>query len=147
MTTPEKLRKRQLREGVVLIMLAIAVTLQAIYFNVQDTQQREDVRRSQQKQQACLVEKFRDLSKALDVRANLTERESNASRRIWLIYSQAAGLVKDDPTKPLKPADQHRLQRDLVKALLNYQSEIEDIQKTRRENPVPPYPIGTCGAK
>jgi len=147
MTTPERLKRRQMIEGTVLILLAIFTVMQAVFFNVKADHSDQESRLRADEQRQCLAIKFRELSDTLKKRGALQVRESNAQRRIWAVYSHAAGLVKDDPTKPLKPADQHRLQRQLVAALLGYQEEIKAIQKSRRENPVPPYPLGTCETK
>jgi hypothetical protein len=107
--------------------------IQSWYFNAQDRDQR-----------GCFEEKFSELSVALDARADLTEKETAQNKALWLIYANAAGLVKDDPTKPLKPADQERLQRELVKQLLEYKDTITTIERERQKNPLPPYPVGVC---
>lgn len=136
MTTPENLRRRQRIEGVIVILLAIFTVFQAVLFNIEDRAQRD-----------CFESKFSDLSYALDARAGLAERESRATRDVLLVYAEAAGILKDDPTKELTPAQQEALQVKLVKTLLTYKSEIEDIQRERRDNPVPPYPVGICDKK
>ena len=133
MTSPENFRRRQRIEGLILILLAIFTVAQAIYFQVDNS-----------KQQQCINGKFLQLSNSLDARGKLTTRESNATRRVFFVYSRAAGLVKDNPTKPLDKKTQHMFQRQLVRALMNYQKEIDAIQKERREHPLPPYTVGTC---
>jgi len=133
MTTPERLKRRQLIEGAVLILLAVFTVLQGIYFNLEDRSQR-----------ACFEEKFTELSKVSKLRSELAERETAATSNVLRVYAKAAGLVKDDPTQELKPKDEARLQRELVAALLSYQDEITAIENSREKNPVPPYPIGVC---
>jgi hypothetical protein len=120
-------------EGTILILLGIFTVLQALYFSVEDRDQRE-----------CFESKFNELSRVVQIRGGLAERETSATSGVLDVYAEAAGLVKDDPTKPLKPEDQEQLQRDLVKALLRYQDEINAVQKVRDENQIPPYPVGIC---
>ena len=133
MTTPERLRRRQLIEGSVLILLAIFTVVQAVAFSLED-----------RGQQRCVEEKFGELSLALDARADLTERESIATRRVFSVWGKAAGIVQDRPGSELTPAEEDELQAELVDALLTYQDEAEAIRQERQDNPLPPYPVGTC---
>lgn len=147
MTTPERLKRRQIREGFVLILLAIFTVVQAIYFNLEDRQQRD-----------CVADKFSELTTSLERRSELVEtatdldaQESAAIRRIWMTYAEAAGLVKEDPTEELKPKDKARLQRELVANLLAYEKiskqvaeDRRQLQRDQRQNPVPPFPVGSC---
>jgi hypothetical protein len=133
MTTPEKLRRRQRIEGVVVILLAIFTVVQGVAFSLEDRDQ-----------QRCVEEKFGELSVALDARADLTERETEATRRVWRVYAKAAGLASQDSSNELSPEQENRLRAELVAALLNYQDEARAIQAERKENPLPPYPIGSC---
>lgn len=77
-------------------------------------------------------------------RTAASEAESNASKRLWLIYAEAAGLVKDDPTKPPPPEEEERLQRELVDALLDYKRIVEQAEKDRAEAPIPEPPREVC---
>ena len=133
-STRDKLLRRQLLMGIALLLLAVFTASQAVYFSLED--------RSTQR---CINDKFHELSRALDVRSTLTERETEAASAIWDVYGEAAGLVKDDPTEPLAQEDQDRLNTKLVKTLLSYQEEIALIEEKRAKNPLPPYTIGTCG--
>lgn len=133
MTTPERLRRRQIIEGVLLILIGFAMLGQTWYFNEQDREQRD-----------CLGDNFAELTVTLTARADLAERESAATKRLWLINAEAAGLLKDDPTRPLTPQEQARLQAKLVDALLDYEKVINSVERSRREHPVPPYPVGEC---
>lgn len=133
MTTPERLRARQIQTGVVLILLGIFTVLQAIVFNLEDRQQR-----------TCLEDNFIALNNALEVRADLAARETKLQHNVWSVYARAAGLLKDDPNEKLSPRDRKQLQREWVAALLEYDEGIQEIQRERRENPVPPYPVGSC---
>lgn len=140
MTTPERLRRRQYIEGALLVVIGILMLVQSAYFHKVDQDQREvDV-----EQQQCLADNFQDLSVALDARSKLTSRETSQNKALWLIYAEAAGLLKDDPTGKLSKKDQNQLQIDLVHQLLEYRREITDIEKDRKAHPLPPYPVGQC---
>lgn len=141
MITPEAFRRRQLLEGVALVVIGIFIAAQSVYFNTQDTRQDDE----DMAQRSCFEKKFRELSVALDARAELTERETAQNKALWLIYAEAAGLLKDDPTAELTPKDQSKFQRKLVAQLLEYRKVINEIERDRRRNPVPPYPVGVCG--
>ena len=150
MTTPERLKRRQIREGLVLILLAIFTVVQAVYFNLEDRQQSE-----------CVRDNFSEFARVTGFRADigmqdseLQRRETAVSKKIWLTFAEAAGVIKDDPSKPLPPDEQARLNGELVKNLLEYKetiSEIEEereqLQRERRRNPVPPFPVGECNAQ
>jgi len=129
MTTPEKLRRRQLKIGLVLILLAIFTVAQGIYFNVR-----------QADQQKCLRENFVALSHALHVRATLSTRESLANRSVLTAFSRAAAHASSTQT----PQEQAKDRKELIDVLVNYQTEVSRIQEIRKNNPVPPYPAGTC---
>lgn len=133
MTTPERLKRRQMIEGTVLVVMGIFMTVQSIYFSFEDKQQRQ-----------CFEEKINSLSSTSRTRGDLAERETAATKSVLDIYAKAAVIVQDDPTKPLPKKAQDRLNTELVEALLNYQDEIEKVQAERKENPVPPYPVGAC---
>jgi hypothetical protein len=119
-----------------LIVIGVLMLVQAWYFQARANDQQE-----------CLADNFQELSVALDARAGITDRESEQNRALWGIYAEAAGLVKDDPTAELKPADQAKLQRELVAQLLEYDRVMGGIERERRENPLPPYPPGKCSGE
>lgn len=119
--------------GFGLIVLAIVTALQALAIN-----------RTANEQRACLSDNFRSLTETLTKRAELSTQETEASKRVWLVYAEAAGLLRDDPTEPLPPDDAERLQRELVDSLIDYEATINAVARERRDNPVPPYPEGEC---
>lgn len=133
MTTPERLRRRQRTEGRFLILIGLAMVAQAWYFHSVDRGQSE-----------CVERNFSELSHSLDARSALTARETEQNKALWLIYANAAGLLKDDPTAELPPKKQTQLQRRLVGQLLEYRREITAIERERSEHPLPPYPAGEC---
>lgn len=133
MTTPERLKRRQMTEGIVLILLALLTTGQAIYFSQQGDAQ-----------QSCVERKFGQLSSALNLRAELADKETKAEHGIWFVYAQAAGAVKDPKKAKLSPKDQQKFNEQLIKALIHYNEVITKLQKQRREHPLPPYPVGAC---
>jgi hypothetical protein len=131
--TMTKKRSGQWLLGIFLVLMAVMTLGQAVYFNHED-----------QRQRLCFQEKFGELSVALDARSELTERETDQNKELWLIYAEAAGLLKDDPTAELPPEEQRKLQIELVEKLLEYREEITKIERERERNPLPPYPIGVC---
>lgn len=164
MTTPERLKRRQLIQGALIIVMGFALVVNSWYFNNKDSDQRD-----------CLVENFSDLTTALEFRSALTaqefeirDRETRASNqetaaaaRIWNTYARAAGLLRDNPSAELPSEVQDRLRVDLVAALLDYAEVAEAVQRERQEiervsrglakireqNPIPPFPSGTCDAQ
>lgn len=136
MTTPERLKRRQLIEGAALIAIGVLMILQSWYFNAVDRDQRK-----------CLADNFQDLSVALDVRADITDRETSQNKALWGLYAEAAGIIKESG-KPVGEALTERqkaqLNERLVDQLLEYQREMDDIERDRRRNPLPPYPVGAC---
>lgn len=122
MTTPEALRNRQMRllrrqriEGALLVVIGIAMLLQSVYFSGRDDRQRE-----------CLAANFRDLSAALEVRAKLTNRETEAARRVNLAELRS------------------KTEAEFVDELRRYERAVKAIQSEREEHPLPPYPPGRC---
>lgn len=133
MTTPDRLRRRQRILGVVVLVLAIFTVTQATYLTVQD--------RAQNK---CFQDRFTELSHVSAIRADLAEKETRATAGVLGVYARAAGIVKDKPGYKLSPAQQERLNGQLVKKLLEYGKKTAEVQQERREHPIPPYPVGTC---
>jgi hypothetical protein len=161
MTTPERIRRRQHRLGYVIIAMGIAMIGQAYYFNDKDADN-----------DACLIENFSQLTEALEVRSELATREALLNRRglaasgyesaaadqIWQTFGEAAGYLREDPTKPLPPKEAERLNRQLVRDLLHYvavaervaerrdrlQVQRDNLVERRDDNPIPPFPSGTC---
>lgn len=133
MTTPERLRRRQRIEGAVLVLLAIFTVLQSIYFNIEDRDQRE-----------CFERKFTASSMVSGLRADLASRETAATQNVLSVYADAVGARGGDVGKPLPPARLRELQVRMFEALMEFEQETDQIQRERRDNPIPPYPVGTC---
>lgn len=133
MTSGERSWAWQLVEGVLLIVLGVGMVIQTSYFQDQNAVQRR-----------CISDNFRELTVTLIARAELATREADASKRVWLVWADAAGLLRNDPTRPLPPKERARLQRELVDALLNFREVTDDVARERRDRPVPPYPEGEC---
>lgn len=141
MTTSEVYQRRQLFNGIALVVIGLFIAGQSFYFNAQDRRQDAEARA----QSACFQDKFRKLSEALEARAELTQRETAQNKKLWLIYADTAGIVRHNPTRDLSPEEQADLRRKLVAQLLVYKREIQKIERDRSRNPVPPYPAGLCG--
>ncbi len=152
MTTPERLRRRQLLElraliilGVLLLILGVTQIVTTRYFRDQDDAQR-----------ACIADKFSALASALTVRGELSKRDGRASRvegrasrwesmanqdlyddivtggdaaafaHAYARYSRRIGVVNDERARAASIRARVRTLRD--------------------ENPIPAFPEGTCDA-
>jgi len=137
MTTPERLKRRQIfieiLVGTFALVLGVLTVFQGIHFQHVEAAQR-----------ACIADNFQKLSKAVGIRAKLSEKETKAERAIWVVYGKAAGAIKDPRHPHIDPKTQAQLNVQLVHALLNYTKVSSSIQQDRRDHPVPPYPVGSC---
>ena len=129
MTTPERLRRRQRREEILLILLGVAVGLVSIYFHQRDVDSRQ-----------CMAHNFSDLSSALSVRGDLAakdsaanEAESAATRQ--LIIDAFAAKNRQEAFAAFHKAQEGWAKVDKQRA---------QIQKEREANPIPDFPAGTC---
>lgn len=127
MTANQKQQQRQRRDGVLLLLLAVFTVTQALYFNQQDSEQRD-----------CLAQQIGDITSVQKVRAQLNERESEASKSALL----AAGSLVTEKTLAPKEYETRRL--ELAKALEAYTGEVAAVKQAREENPVKAYPQGRC---
>lgn len=115
MTTPERLRRRQLIEGTVLIILGICMILQAWYFHHNDIIQKK-----------CLADQITAVTKSYTARAKITQRDSEAK------------------TKVIKEVAQAKTQEQVRSALNEFLTTQNQIDEDRKNHPVPPFPPGTC---
>lgn len=133
MTSNERLRRRQYRLGIFVLILAIFSTAQAVYFTIQD-----------QKQTDCVERNFSEFNRVSQLRSELVERESEAEKGWQLVFAESAEQLKDNPTGEIDPKEADRLQTELVHKLLVYKEEIDKIDQLRKDNPVPDYSTGLC---
>lgn len=133
----KSISKYDLAVGLVVFLLCTGFLYQSV-----------ENQRSDKRQSECVVEKFRELSVSLDKRADLTNRETSQNKKLWLIYAEAAGLIQkqnpDNPDKGLTDKQRLDLNKRLVSQLLTYRRVITQIETSRKNNPVPPYPVGAC---
>jgi uncharacterized membrane protein len=115
MTTPEDFRRRQRIEGTILLILGLWVA----YWTYDNSQRDQEII-------ACLETKVNELSVAAGARADIVERETSANKKVLLSVPQV------------------KTEKAFSKLLHDYKVTIENIQEDRRENPMPPYPKGTC---
>lgn len=145
MTTPERFRRRQLVEGLVLILLAIFTAVQAVAFNVED--------RDQQK---CLEQSFSDLNQALASRSQLAT-ESNqlkdqnaqltADQFDWLLNLFVTSASNQNATEQERAELRERFLRE-TKEFQEQRAELKkriaEVTKQQANHPLPPYPAGKC---
>ena len=115
MTTPERLRRRQLIEGTALILLGVFTILMSFYFRAEDARQR-----------ACLTDQFHQLSETLTVRGDLVATDSRSTTRVILDVARATD------------------QRQVRASLDRYIAQQARLELRRRQNPLPPFPEGAC---
>lgn len=122
MTTPEKLRRRQRREGWALMLLGLAMAVSTVYQSHQREVQREDF-------QDCIVTVVGQLTDSLTARSNLTEPDAKSVRV----------LISD-----LLSA---KSEKDTREAIAAYNKTQAEIARVRKSNPIPPFPDGICDSK
>lgn len=115
MTTPERLRRRQYIEGVFLVILGVFTVTMSLYFQNEDNRQR-----------ACLASTVSELTSTLEARADISGREFDAIRAV---ITEALSAESD---------------RELLAAKVRYFEAVDAVDRQRRQNPIPPFPEGTC---
>lgn len=144
MTTPERLRRRQRREEILLIVLGLLVGATSIYFHGQDVNQRQ-----------CFADNFTQLSSSLSGRSDIAGREARAAK----LESTATRLESAANNDFYKAAFASTSQAEVRDAYRDYQVAAakvnrmrakvdhrrERIAVDRAEHPIPDFPEGTCG--
>lgn len=131
MTTPERLRRRQYREGLVLLLLAIFTVAQAIYFNVQDARQGR-----------CIADKVNEITAVQSARATLVDRDSELIRQEAAATSHVILAVGRIHSSEQFQAIEMRYQEQVERIA----AARDQVAKERAENPVPDFPEGSCGS-
>lgn len=115
MITPEKQRRRERMLGAGMVVLGLGIAYNSHHIEKQGDEFQE-----------CITQQVQALTTAMDARANLNEAESAATRRV--ILTVATSSSRDEF-------------REALAAYVRVQDEIE---KQRRDNPVPAFPDGRC---
>lgn len=115
MTTPQRLKRRQMIEGTALLILGVFTVLITMYFRAEDVEQRE-----------CVAKQIAAIGKTFTVRASLAEDESSATRQV----------IRESLTAQSR--------EDLEKARDTYFLELGRIDAARARAKIPPFPPGTC---
>lgn len=118
MTTPERLRRRQIRNDWYIVALAVALIAGWLYFQGQASAQKH-----------CLLDYIASNSKTSAVRSDQVERESKATRRFLLNAT--------DPEK-VKTREEFQRERSV------YARALRAIDAARDANPVQPFQKGEC---
>lgn len=129
MTTPERLRRRQRREEILLILLGIAVGIVSVYFHGQDVKQRR-----------CIAENTSQLNTVLSKRGELAEQESTANKAESaatrkLIIDAFASESREEALAAFAKAQERWAAVD---------HDRDRIARQRDENPIPDFPEGIC---
>jgi hypothetical protein len=123
-------RRRELLIGIVVMLLATFTVAQSIYF-----QTRQDAA------QACVERKFGELSEVLSARAAFSAQESDATKAVIESFVNAAAAQSGTQVEIRKA------RAVIIKKLQAYDRTSKRIDRLRKENPVPDYPVGTCDAE
>lgn len=115
MTTPQRLKRRQMIEGTALLILGVFTILMTMYFRAQDMEQRE-----------CVASQIQAIGNTLTKRGNLLEDESDATRQV----------IREALTAQDREA--------LEQARDTYFLELGRIDAAREKTKIPPFPPGTC---
>lgn len=115
MTTPERLRRRQRIESAMIAVLAVCLVAATLYFSA-----RSD------RQQACMRAFIDSSSDTQEIRAELNERESEATQRVI-----QTGLS-------VKSAE------ELIAVREQYNRSLSQIAKARKANPVERFSADEC---
>ena len=110
MTTPERLRRRQLRNDWFVAILCVALAASVIFFNWRDGNQSD-----------CLARAFASSSETSQVRAKLVRQESRSFRRV------------------IKDAGKARTREDFDDAIDAAKAKWGEIDAARDRNPVEPF--------
>ena len=115
MTTPERLRARQRRETI-LVVVAILLSCGTTVVSTQRDNDREK----------CVARAFQDLSQVLSTRGALAERDSQNVNHVLTV---AANATESE---------------ELRTALDDYKRERAAINQAREDSPIPKFPTGKC---
>lgn len=145
MTTPERLRRRQLIEGTVLIILSLFLV------GTSWTDQRDDAA-----QRECLADTTQDLTEALNARSEVGLRTNDLrDQRIDLVDERMdfllAILLRSAQNRTPTEEEQQQLREEFIATTQALQQKkthlkarIEASKKELAAIPIPPYPEGTC---
>lgn len=115
MTTAERFRRRQRIEGFFLVILGLFSVVSGLYFQDQQSKQRD-----------CFERKISELTSTLKIRGNLSNQQ----------FAQITALI-DGALASKTPAQFRPIKRAYVK-------EGQRIQRIRANHPIREYPTGSC---
>lgn len=119
MTTPERLRRRQYIESIMLGFLGLMVVISTLYNADQVEDQGTEF-------EACITSQVTALTDSLSARSELTEPETASVRT----------LIRDLVNAKTEEQGQQ--------AIEEYTRTQSKIDKIRKQNPIPPFPDGKC---
>lgn len=129
MTTPERLRRRQRIEGLILIAIGVFSLLQFNYFHGQDDKQR-----------ACLADVVREQNEVLTLRGDLSKQDSD-------INADESAATRTLIVKVFAATDSEGARAAFAEAQHKWadiDARRDEVTAARRANPIPDLPAGTC---
>lgn len=122
MTTPERLRRRQIREFIALVILGVLVVSSTLY----DAHKRDEQASAFQN---CISSVVHDLTTTLDARAALTDpRAQSVSDLISDLLAAKGNQAKGRA------------------AVARYEATQTRLAALTKNHPIPPFPNGKCSA-
>lgn len=146
MTTPENFRRRQLREGIALIVLGLFTVLYAVYDSHQS-----DLR------DQCMAQSFADLGDSLEIRSDLTIRTDKLALRAEDLQDaqiENNTRVVEDVSAATSSAEvaaafvRYKRTDDRLDAQsLQLDKRVAKLTAKRVKTVIPPFPTGKCGTE
>jgi hypothetical protein len=146
MTTEGRLRTRQYKLGMFVMVLAIFTAGGTLYSNVKSNHLEDEASR----QRVCLAQSFTELTAALQTRTeNSIKINKFKDRDKSLLQAQFDALIEllvtatQNPEVDLK---QRFLDEtaDFKKRRARVREQIDALEEAQKNSPVPPYPEGKC---
>lgn len=135
MTTPERLKKRQriIEFTTGMYFFAVSIGVGVFVWDGEQKDAKREAAAAEQRQATaavveCITDNFTDLAAALEARGKLTQRESDAVRKVLRTAAEVNGGSDAAVTR----------------ALDEYLIEQAKISDARERNPLPPFPSGEC---
>lgn len=128
MTTPERLRRRQLIESA-LVCIVIVLTCLTTWYTLEQNK----------KTQNCLEQTVHALTDAIQTRSGLTVQSQQSTND--LLTGVTALALGPPATTEQERAEQQRAYQELF---AHFQADQQHIAEQRSHTPIPSYPSGKC---
>lgn len=129
MTTPERIKRRQLREFIAIVILSAGTIAWGVISDARDDDQDD-----------CFREVISDLTESAKARSRAAKRHTELTDRSdqaqeTLILEVFAATTREDTLTAFNKYN--KMQKELDK-------ERNEVDSIRADNPIPPFPTGEC---